>query len=155
MRTLEIKVYKFTELDDRAKEKARDWYREHALDYDWWEYLYEDAKGIGLKIMGFDLGRSQSLDAKLFKSIGEVCALIVANHGKECSTYKLAQEYYRRRQTNEPFHDEDFLYALKQEYWALLNQEMEYLLSNEAVDESIEANDYEFTESGKLIRGTV
>ena len=30
-------VYQFNELSDRAKERAREWYREGALDYDWWE----------------------------------------------------------------------------------------------------------------------
>lgn len=32
MRTETVTIYKFDELSDRAKEKARDWYREGALD---------------------------------------------------------------------------------------------------------------------------
>lgn len=47
MKTKTITVYEFDELDERAKERARDWYREGALDYEWWEYTYEDAKTIG------------------------------------------------------------------------------------------------------------
>lgn len=38
--------YTFDELDDDAKEKAREWYREGALDYDWYDYIHEDAKEI-------------------------------------------------------------------------------------------------------------
>ena len=45
-------VYTFDELSDRAKEKARDWYRERrALDYGWWECTYEDVDNI-FKIIG-------------------------------------------------------------------------------------------------------
>jgi len=36
-------VYFFAELEDDAKEKARDWYRDGALDYEWWDSVYEDA----------------------------------------------------------------------------------------------------------------
>ena len=57
--------YKFEELSPKAKEKARDWFREGALDYDWWDSTYEDAASIGLKITGFDLGRGgRSVDAQ-------------------------------------------------------------------------------------------
>lgn len=53
-RTIRIEVFSFDELDDRAKEKARDWYREGALDYEWWDHVYEDAATIG-KHLGIDL----------------------------------------------------------------------------------------------------
>lgn len=36
-------VFYFAELEDDAKEKARDWYRTGALDYEWWDCVYEDA----------------------------------------------------------------------------------------------------------------
>lgn len=35
--------FTFDQLDDRAKERARDWYRDGALDYDWWDSVYDDA----------------------------------------------------------------------------------------------------------------
>lgn len=63
--TVETKVYKFAELSDEAKNKARDWFREGALDYDWFDSVYEDAKSIGLKITSFDLGRSQDIQGHL------------------------------------------------------------------------------------------
>lgn len=42
MRIQETKVYTYDELSDKAKEKARNWYREGNLDYDWWDCSYED-----------------------------------------------------------------------------------------------------------------
>lgn len=47
MKTIETKVYEFDELSDDAKEKAREWYREGALDYEWWDGVFESAKTAG------------------------------------------------------------------------------------------------------------
>jgi len=38
-----------------------------------------------------------------------------------------------------------------EEYLSLLRQEYEYLTSKDAIVETIQANDYEFTEEGKLV----
>jgi hypothetical protein len=57
VRVIETPVYRFVDLDDAAKEVARNWYRAVALDYDWWESTFEDAAAIGLKITAFELDR--------------------------------------------------------------------------------------------------
>jgi len=49
-------TYQFSELEDDAKETARAWYREGAFDYDWHEYVIEDAKTIGA-LMGIDVDK--------------------------------------------------------------------------------------------------
>lgn len=54
--TREIAVYQFDELSDKAKEKAREWYRTGQLDYDWWASVYEDADTIA-SIIGIDIDR--------------------------------------------------------------------------------------------------
>lgn len=46
-------VYQFSELSDEAKETAREWYREGALDYDWWSSVYDDAVETA-KILGIE-----------------------------------------------------------------------------------------------------
>lgn len=55
MKIIETKVYKFDELSDKAKEKAREWWR-RAQDGDnfWSECVIEDAKEIG-KLLGIDI----------------------------------------------------------------------------------------------------
>lgn len=40
-------VFSFSELNDDAKENARNQYRENNLDYEWWDAVYDDAKTIG------------------------------------------------------------------------------------------------------------
>jgi hypothetical protein len=49
-------VYKFDELSDDAKEQARAWYREGALDYQWYDGTFDDAKEC-LKLAGFKVER--------------------------------------------------------------------------------------------------
>lgn len=149
MKTITKTVYEFDELNDRAKEKARDWYREHALDYDWWECVYEDAANIGLKITGFDLGRAQECTGVLTESIGKIASLIISNHGKTCDTYKLACDYYEAKKLGAPMDEDTFKRHLLECYRIMLDKEFEYLNSSESVDENIRANEYTFSENGK------
>jgi hypothetical protein len=43
---IETTVYRLDELNGSAKERARDWYRERALDNDWYAFVYEDFETI-------------------------------------------------------------------------------------------------------------
>ena len=94
VKVLHIPVYDFDGLDESAKEKARDWYRNGALDFDWWNSTYEDAATIGLKITSFELDRGRHCEGE-FKYFGgaEQCArLILKEHGDKCETYKTAKK---------------------------------------------------------------
>lgn len=42
MRIKQTNVYHYDELGEKAKEKAKEWFRRDYPDYDWWDYLYED-----------------------------------------------------------------------------------------------------------------
>lgn len=53
MHTLTINAYKFDELSDRAKEKARAWWRNGFDDF-CYDYIYDDADQVA-KILGFDI----------------------------------------------------------------------------------------------------
>ena len=54
MKTITTIVYSIDELDDRAKEEAREWYREGALDWDWYtdtiECFTELAQAFGFTV---------------------------------------------------------------------------------------------------------
>lgn len=54
---VETEVFEFDELSDSAKERAREWYRDGALDYDWWSFTYDDAARVA-EILGIDLKQS-------------------------------------------------------------------------------------------------
>jgi hypothetical protein len=48
MRTETIQIYKFSELSAEAQEYALDHNRDFYTDGEWWDFVYEDAKTIGL-----------------------------------------------------------------------------------------------------------
>jgi hypothetical protein len=157
-----VTYYKFDELSDEAKERARDWFRQ-SID-DWWDVVYEDAKEIGLKIESFDLNRRE-IDGGLTKTTAETISLILNNHGDQCDTYKVAKRYQARvlRQAvidkldESVDEDQEEDYDLRNEfrrellkaYLVMLDTEYDWQHSDECIDENIEANDYEFTEDGE------
>lgn len=54
MRTITTTIYTYNELSDKTKERAREWYREGGLEYNWWDFLYEDfdqrASELGIEL---------------------------------------------------------------------------------------------------------
>ncbi len=52
--TIVRNVFQFKELEDPAKETARQWYREGSLDHDWWDHTVEDAKTCA-KVLGINI----------------------------------------------------------------------------------------------------
>jgi hypothetical protein len=53
-RTIEVQLYKFDELSDIAKDKARDWWRNASIEDEWWEFVYADAVQC-VDILGIDI----------------------------------------------------------------------------------------------------
>lgn len=171
MRIIETKVYPFAELSDEAKQKALESLAYINVEHDWWDLTYEDAKTIGLKITGFNLDQNRYAKGEFLLSACEVAQNILSNHGEDCETYKTAEKFMDEWQpvfasymdeTSEHFEssesegkmidlEDEFLNSLLEDYSIMLQKESEYLQSSEAIIESIEANEYEFTEDGKLI----
>ena len=170
MRTIEIKVYLFSELSEDAKEKAIEGLSDINVHYDWWNFTYEDAERIGLKITSFDLDRNRHATGELNTAAAEVCANIFKEHGETCETFKTATKFmeawqpifneymneesekYESQESELAMQDleEDFLKSILDDYSIILQKESEYLQSKEAIIETIEANNYEFDEDGKL-----
>lgn len=168
--TTHTTVYKFNELSDKAKQKALAHLYDINVDHDWWNYTYDDAKNIGCEIDGFDIDRG-SYCRLTCKDAHETARLIVENHGETCDTRILADEYLKdhdkiiedaERDEDGELADEyavdnlldeiekEFVRALGEEYLSILRKEYEYLTSEEAIIETINANDYEFTEEGRI-----
>jgi hypothetical protein len=171
MRTAQINYYKFDELSDKAKDRARDWWIQGALQYDWWDCIFDDAAGIGLKITGFDTGRSCEITGDFIGTAEESADKILAEHGDRCDTWAEANAYkktvaefmataekdeygelatYALENEREDI-DREFLRALLEEYLVMLRKEEEYQLSDEVGEEMIRANEYEFTEDGAIV----
>lgn len=172
MQTVEIKIYKFDELSKEAQQKALQSYANFNVDYDWWQFVYEDANNIGLTITGFDTAQ-KSITGRL-ADVYEACVKILKEHGEESTTRKLATKYFKEQgelvtrfsdgintevvaEDKEDEYDErieeiekEFTRELLEEYLLILTHEYEYLTSEESIKESLIANEYDFTEDGKI-----
>src|ERR1035437_1631712 len=104
MRIKEVKVYKFNELNDKAKRYAIDKYREHDDFSHSADYVIEDATAIG-KLMGIDI---EKIYYSGFCSQGDGACFIGNYHYREDSM-KLVKEY---APVDERLHDIALLFDL-------------------------------------------
>lgn len=165
-------AYQFHELSEAAQQKAIQKLSDCNIDYEWWESVYEDAENIGLKITGFDIDRASYVKAKFLTSTTDTATRILSEHGEMCETWKTANDYLNERNQiidtwpkdeDGNFEDEykmddkledldsEFLNSICEYYLLILTNEYEYLTSEEAIKETIEANEWEFTEQGNII----
>lgn len=56
MKTISVCLYQFDELDIKAKEVAREWFRKDYPDYEWWDTVYDGAKNIA-KYFGVEIDK--------------------------------------------------------------------------------------------------
>jgi hypothetical protein len=157
MKTIKINLYQFEELGEQAKEKAVEKLYDINVNHVWWDFVYDDAKTIGCKIEGFDLGRAMSIDFKMLENSHDhidVANAIIQHHGQMCDTNKLASEFLDEIQQVEGDELEkvydQFIDNLAFLFWEWLRNEFEYLTSDKAIIETIESNEYWFTEDGEL-----
>ncbi len=156
MRTIQTNVYKFKELSTEGKKAAIGKFSDINTMHNWWEFLYEDANNIGVKITGFDMDNGD-ISGKVYTSVYACCAAILENHGKETLTYSAAIEFQAAIDNNETGEEEqdqqdveqDFINSVLTAYLDLLKNDYEYLCSEASIIETIEANDYEFLETGE------
>tara|TARA_R110001632_G_scaffold70752_1_gene164621 strand:- start:11022 stop:11612 length:591 start_codon:yes stop_codon:yes gene_type:complete len=185
-------VFTFDELSEEAKETAIEKNYDINTDYEWHEFIYEDAKTIG-ELMGINIDRiyfsgfASQGDGACFEgsySYEKGSVKSVTEHApKDQELHRIAQELQQLQQkhfygltahvkqsghychanctqinvdseytpTNEDFEDE--IQELLKDYmnwiYSQLEKEYDYQTSEEAIKETIEANEYEFTEDGK------
>jgi hypothetical protein len=147
MKTKTITLYNFDELTPEAQEKAIQNLWDINVDYSWWEFTYDDAKEIGLNITGFDLDH-QKITGEFINSALSCAQTILLTHGEMCETYKTAAKYQSTLASDND-HNE-FLLDLLEDYRMILQQDYDYRTSKTSIIETIKANEYTFTENGKL-----
>ncbi len=208
MRTEQVSIYTFEELSEAAKEKARDWYREGALDHDWYDSVYDDADRI-FKILGIESAKPVQLvngatrwepaiwfsgfasqgdgacfegtyryakgsaraikryapkDEELHRIADGLTAIQKRHRYTVSAALKHSGHYYHDRTvdidvdwegesyTNQAADAEEvreLLRALMRWIYRQLEAEHDYQLSDKYVDETIDANEYEFTADGR------
>ena len=174
MRDMSVTVYSFDELSDDAKERALNAFRGVNVEFNWYEDTFDTIRtagkliGLGIDRIYFDTDSYCTFDAQYQYVRGAVKAVRASLQGVvrklqalqkrhfyslSCAVTKgRSMNYYRCFRFGEDYECDlgdiidDFA------HWAriLLRDEYEYLTSDEAVKEMIEANEYEFDEAGNL-----
>lgn len=202
MRQKTITLYQFNELTDKAKEKARQWYREANADDSFWSehILTEDAPVI-LKHLGYSApeiyysGFSSQGDGACFSGtwdasdckpaalkayapedtelnrIADAFAVLIVKHNDMNARLSHSGHYYHEHSIsyNLQFSEEDLDNGGTQDFtdaenefeelsrdlmrwiYRTLETEYEYQNSDEQIEETITANEYEFDVDGNRI----
>lgn len=163
MRTIEIKVYKFEELDKQTKEKVIENYRYiNVEDTFWYECIKEDFSTLGLEIQEFDLGRGNY--AKIYiDNFEDTSNNIIAEFGDSVPIKQTAKNYideFNKIQANYKedediwreigMLDEEYQKEYSEDILSYLREDYDYQVSDEAIIEEMKANDYDFTTEGKI-----
>jgi len=159
MEIVEVSVYKFEELSESAKDTARAWFRE-GNDYPWWNdalgSIKDFCKRFGVEIKDYQVGLwgHSYLDTNAENHHFRGRKLSEFNpewmdtgYYLDCVLWKTFLDTWK--QTSNP------LGAFKEAIHVAVRdvvKDMEYLNSDEAVDEMLIVNEYDFDEDGKRFR---
>jgi len=174
-RTIEITVFEFDELSDEAKEKARDWYR--STDCWCWQDEWRESAQEFSKIAPIDIDNADynaghvnitwTGDDDVAKLTGLRAWKWLHNNGWFDRARKEVQgacgltgsfgdaslfdpfTEYEKTPVSIPDLKQAF-YECAQSWVYEARSDMEYSYSDESVDTNIRANEYQFTEDGKL-----
>jgi hypothetical protein len=161
MRVAEVLVCKYSELNDEAKQRARDWYLQ-GMEYPFHQENIDSIKAFcehfGVTLKDWSIGgRGEHLttDAENrhfrgftmedAKKLAEMGYLPKSGMWLDCTMIQSFFEDFKRT-------GGDALYSFKQALESALqaiNRDIEYHYSDEAVEEMMEVNDYEFDEDGR------
>lgn len=166
IKVTETKVYTWDELTDEQKERALNKLWDINVEFEWWDGIYYDAAGVGIKITSFDLDRNRHAEGEFTQSAKDVAKAILDNHGEKCETYQTSLDFltgypeepdenddddkYYQWQDDVEEHEEEFRKSILEDYSIILQHEYEYLTSEEGIIETIRCNEYEFDENGNI-----
>jgi len=167
MKQVTINYYTFEELSEEVKEKVIQKYWDINVNSDWWDWVYENAKNIGIEIESFDIDRGSYCHFKNTFDADDTYSLIISEHGEGFETYELAEQYsidkgeilskYSQDDIDAGLCDneltdlaKDFQNSLEKWYLFLLRKGYEYLTSEWVIKETLISNEYYFNEEGEM-----
>ncbi len=168
VKILQVPLFSFDQLSKEAKQKAIEKLSDINVNYDWYEFTYEDAKNVGLIIKESDW-MYVTANGEFANSAPECAELIIENHGKDCNSFKTAKAFlnalkgledkYEGKEDTQEREDEltdledAFLKNILKDYAVMLSEEWHYLQSEKAIIETIKSNEYLFEADGTMNNG--
>lgn len=158
MRTIEQTIYTFDELSEKAKESAREWYRE-TMDFGWCDESKQSidafCEHFGAKLLNWSIGAHSPYSFGIDAPYSLFRGLKIKNVDRNA----MPTGYCLDCTLWFTFHDEfkhtgnahaAFVKAIDQAFKEWRN-DLEAQLENDAIDESLLINQYEFTENGERV----
>jgi hypothetical protein len=157
MRAIQVKLYKFDELSDDVKRIILDdWHNN--VDYAWADDGLDSIKSFcaefNVNLTNYSVGAYSHIEFKTDATNRNFRGLKLSSVDKDamptgyCVDSDIRYKFYDEfKQTG------DALYAFNEAVengFKSIRADMEYQLSDEAITETIECNDYEFTENGQF-----
>ena len=144
MKTIQIKIFQFTELSPEAQRRAiNDQIHINDCDFDLDDVILENADTALLEIANYDLDK-KTIEISFLQQPKDTALSISENHGEKCYTRSLVKLFNRGVITAERL-----LFALGEEYLKMLQRKMDYKYSDAGIIETIAANEWEFFKSGE------
>ena len=165
MKTIEINVYKFDELDKQTKEKVINNNRYiNVEDTFWYDWIQDDFNRLGLEIENFDISRGGYVNIYI-SNLEDTSKNIIKEFGDSVHIKQTAKSYideYNKIQANfkndediereVEILDDQYIKRYSDNILSYLRDEYDYQISDEAIIETIEANDYNFTWNGEIFK---
>ena len=172
MKTEQVNVYKFSELSKEVQEKIINNCREINTDYDWYDCDFEGFKeellkiGVSCEGFNFDLyNRDFSMNKPHIDDLRKFLLSALTDSQKllievdEDEKAEFEKEVNRLEEEYVEGLDEignilgidydEYLKDILRGFLKSLQESYDYLCSDEAIKDTIEANEYEFLESGE------
>lgn len=160
MKTIEIQIFSFSELSDKARERARDWFK-NGLDPAWGDESLDSIKKFcdrfDVTLTEWSIGARSPIDYRTDATQAHFRGVKLSQFTRDhtptgycldCALWGTFYDVFKATgDAKRAFNDA--LYAGFKEW----RDDLEWQYSDEAVDENIEANNYQFTISGEFWRG--
>ena len=158
MRTITVDVFTFNELSDKAKDKAREWYRSTCFEYvfldDAFNSLETFCNAFGVKIKDYSVGTWGHSYIKTDAGNANFRGLKLRDVKRDnmptgyCLDCDLWMTFY---DTFKATSDALGAFNAAIDAWVkAVVADMEYQESDECIDELMIANEYEFNENGEV-----
>ena len=177
MRIMEIKAFLFEELDSQTQDKVIENNRTINVDSNfWYECELENFKHeLKIKVNEFDIYRREinitiedSFETAqgIVKFFGEksdfvkIAKIFIKDRdalvkkygeGNDKDGYSVKEECWSEYDEEIEYLEEEFRREIAEEILSMLTSQYEYEISDDAIKETIIANEYEFTENGERI----
>lgn len=166
------KTYKFNELSEEVQQRLLEKAASNNINHEWWEFILEDAKTVGLEIEEFEIDRPSKIKIMVINDHYETATLILANYGEETSIHTLAHVFIqdwnalvekhsdgidknRVAEDNEYQFDKEadeleseFVKTIGEEYLSILRKCYNELTSEKFIRECFEDEDLNYYEDG-------